>query len=172
MEAGFDAEDAACYKKFFVNMCLNEVKERRRDAMAELKRQEVVLNDETRKRKAEEQIAKTAEKNSLEVQQQAAERRAKALEDERSRVERTRLKAQERGDLKQQEPTNAAEAANKIKGSEERAQARGEKQAASAEEVKKYNDKQREIRERKASREKELREQTKPAAKPLPTPAS
>ncbi len=172
LEAGFDAQDAACYKKFFVNMCLNEVKEKRRDAMAELKRQEVALNDEMRKRKAAEQVAKTAEKSSPEVQQQAAERRAKSLEDERARVERMRAKTQERGDIKQQEASNAAEAAGKLKGSQERALTRGEKQAAVADEVEKYNAKQREVMDRKASREKKMREQTKPAAKPLPTPAS
>ncbi len=170
LEAGFDAEDAVCYKKFFVNRCLNGVKEKRREAMAELKLREVALNDEVRKRKAAEQIGKTEEKNSPEAMQQAAQRRAKSLEDERARVDRTRLKAQERGELKQQEASSAADAANKLKGSQEKAQVRGEKQAVIAEEVKKYNDKQREIAERKAAREKDLREQTKPAAKPLPTP--
>lgn len=170
LEAKFDAEEAVCYKKFAVNNCLNAVKSRRRDAMAELRQQEVALNDAKRRQKAAEQIRKTEEKSSPEVLQQAAERRTKSLEDVKAREERSRKKAEERIDLKQNEALNAAGAANKMKGSQERAQARTDKQAAVAEEVQKYNDKQQEVAERKASREKKQREQTKPAAKSLPTP--
>jgi colicin import membrane protein len=35
LEAGFNVENAACYKKFLVNNCLDEVKLRRRDALAD-----------------------------------------------------------------------------------------------------------------------------------------
>lgn len=169
-EAAFDAQEAACYKKFFVNNCLIEVKSHRREAMAELKRQEVALNDEKRRIKAAEQITSIEQKSSPEVQQQAAERRVKSLEDERARLERSRKKAEERGEMKQGEAQNAATTAGKLKGSQERAQVRVDKQAAIAQEVEKYKDKQEEVRERKASREKKQREQTKPPAAPLPTP--
>jgi len=170
LEAKFDAEEALCYKKFFTNSCLNEIKGRRREAMTALRQQEVALNDQKRKRQAVEQIRKTEEKSSPEVQQQAAERRAKALEDVRAREERSQKKADERINIQQNEALNAADAANKAKGSAERAQVRADKKAAAAAEVEKYKDKQQEVMERKADREKKLREQTKAPAKPLPTP--
>ncbi len=170
LEAKFDAEEAACYKKFAINYCLNAIKPRRREAMTALRQQEVALNDIKRKQKAAEQMRSTEEKSSPEVLQQAAERRAKAMEDVREREERSRKKSDERINLKQNEALNAADTANKAKRSQERAQARADKQAAIAEEVQKYNDKQKEVAERKASREKRQREQTKPAAKPLPSP--
>ncbi len=170
LAASFDAEEAACYKRFAVNHCLNAIKPKRREAMAELRQQEIALNDAKRKQKAAEQIRKTEEKSSPEVQQRAAERRAKALEDVREREGRLRKKSEERIDLKHNETLNAADAATKMKGSQERSQARAAKQAAVAEEVQKYNEKQREVAERKASREKKRREQTKPAAKPLVAP--
>jgi colicin import membrane protein len=170
MEAGFDVQDAACYKKFFTNSCLKEVQERRREAMALLKQQEVALNDRERKEKAASQIQKTEEKSSPEALQQAAERREQALQETRERVERSQQKADERGVLKQNEAVNAAEAAEKAKGSQERAQARAEQKATIADEVKKYNDKQQEVKERKASREQKQREQTKAPARALPTP--
>ncbi|WP_372826579.1 hypothetical protein [Polaromonas sp.] len=170
LETGFDVEEAACYKKFFTNSCIKEIQPRRREAMTRSRQQEVALNDRNRKEKAAAQIRKIEEKSSLEALQQAAERRTQALEETLRREERSQLKADERGLLKQNEAVNSAEAANKAKGSAERAQARADKKAAVADEVVKYNDKQKEVMERKASREKQQREQTKPPAKPLPTP--
>lgn len=170
LEAKFDVEEAACYKKFAVNSCLNAIKLRRREAMTGLKQREVALNDQQRREKAADQLRKTEEKSSPDVLRQAAERRAKALEDTTAREERSRKKADERVSLQQGEASNAADAAGKLKGSKERAQARAERQAEIADEVQKYNDKQQEVLERKASREKRQREQTKPPAASLPTP--
>lgn len=170
LEAGFDREDAACYKRFFTNSCLKEVQLRRREAIALLRQQEVALNDREHKEKAAAQIQKTEEKSSPEALRQAAERRDQALQETRERVERSQQKADERGVLKQNEALNAAETAKKAQASQQRAQARVEQKAAVAEEVKKYNDKQQEVKERKANREQKLREQTKPPAKSLPTP--
>ncbi len=170
LEAAFDVEEDACYKKFFVNSCLNAIKPRRREAMADLKFREVALNEQERRQKAAEQIRKTEEKSSPEAERQAAERRATALEDSKAREERTRQKASDRLDLKQNEAVNAAGTAVRNQGAKERAQARADKQAASAKEARIYKDKQQEAQERKATREQKLREQTKPAAKPLPAP--
>lgn len=170
LEAGFDAEDAACYKKFFTNNCLKEVQSRRREAMALLKQQEVALNDRERREKAAAQIRKTEEKSSTEAQEQAAERRAQALQETRARAERSQQKTDDRNTLKQNEALNAADAANKLKSSQEKAQARLAKIPAISDSVGKYNDKQQQVKERKSSREQKLREQTKAPAKPLPTP--
>lgn len=170
LEAAFAAEEDACYKKFFVNSCLNAIKPRRREAMADLKLREVALNEQERRQKAAEQVRKIEEKSSPEAERQAAERRATALEATKAREERTRQKASDRIDLQQNEASNAAAAAGKDQGAKQRAQARADKQAASAKEAQIYKDKQQEAQERKAAREQRLREQTKPAAKPLPAP--
>lgn len=170
LEARFDGEDAACYQKFFVNRCLKEIQSRRREAMALLRQQEVALNDRERKEKAAAQIRKTEEKSSPQALQEAADRRAQALQETRERAERAQQKADERGTMKENESLNAADAANKLKGSQERAKAREDKKASIAEEVQRYNDKQQQVKERKASRAQKQREQTKPPAAPLPTP--
>lgn len=167
-EAKFDTLEAACYKKFFVNMCLNALAPQRRETMKDLKNREVVLDQQERQIKAAEQIRKTEEKSSLEAMQQATERRAKALEDTRAREEQSRLKAQDRIDLKANEGANAVEAAKRVTGSQEKAQSRGQKQASSADELKKFRDKQEEVAERKATHEKRQLEKKKPAAAPLP----
>lgn len=172
LEAAFDAEEAACHQNFFVNRCLNTVKPKRREAMGQLRQQEVALNESERRQKAAEQMRKTEEKSSAEAQQEAAERRAQALDDAREREERTRQKTGERTILQQNEASNAAETANKARASQEKNQARADQQAAAAEERKKFQAKQQEVMERKAENEKRQREQSKPAAKPLPTPTA
>lgn len=169
-EAVFDREEAACYKKFFTNRCLKESQARRREAMALLRQQEVALNDRERKEKAAAQIQKTEEKSSPEAVRQAAERRDQALKETRERLERSQQKADERGTMRDNEALNAAEAAKKAQGSQERAQARADQKAAIADEVKKYEDKQQEAKERKANRDQKQREQTKAPARSLPTP--
>lgn len=169
-EARFDALEAVCYKKFFVNNCLNDLAPKRREVMKDIKSREIALDEQERKLKAAEQLRKTEEKSSAEAMQQAAERRAKALEDTRAREEQSRLKAQERSDLQKNEGVSAAEAAKRATVSQDKAQARVEKQTTSADELQKFRDKQQEVAERKASREKRMLEQKKPAATPLPDP--
>ena len=52
LNAAFAIEETACYQRFFVNNCLDEVKARLDDGLADLRRQEIVLNEESRQAKA------------------------------------------------------------------------------------------------------------------------
>ena len=52
VDAEFKAEEKACYGKFAVNDCLAAAKSKRRQALGDLRRQEIALNDAERKRKA------------------------------------------------------------------------------------------------------------------------
>ena len=85
LEAAFAQEDSACYKRFWVNSCLDEVKARRSDALSDLRRQEIVLNDEARKAKAAEQLLKIEDKSSPEKLQQEADKRAQAVKESEDR---------------------------------------------------------------------------------------
>jgi colicin import membrane protein len=170
LEAGFLAEDAECYKKFAVNSCLGKVNERRREAMGDLRRQELLLNDEERRIRGGDQIRKTEEKQSPEKLQEAADQRAKAVKDYESRLEREKKKAEDRAATKAGEQGNSEASAARLKGSQEKSQARNDKQATAAEEAKKFSDKQKEAEERRAQHEKDRLMQTKPPAKSLPLP--
>ena len=44
LNSRFSAEDAACYRKFLVNDCLEEVKIKRREALADFRRQEIFMD--------------------------------------------------------------------------------------------------------------------------------
>lgn len=171
LESGFTAEDTACYRKFMVNNCLDEVKVRRREAMADLRRQENSLNDQDRKARGAEQVQKTEDKASPEKQQEAADRRASALKDFDARMERDKQKNADRATTQSNEKANSDAAASRIKSSQDKASGRVSKQAATAEEVKKFNERQEKAKERQARHDRDQLNQTKPSAKSLPQPA-
>ena len=170
LEARFKREDTACYKKFLVNNCLDEVKVLRREALADLRRQEISLDDQERKIKGAAQIQKTEDKASPEKQQQDADRRAEALKEYEGRLEREKQKNAGRATAQSNEKANADAAAGRVKSSQDKAGARASKQAATVEEVKKYNERQEKAKERQARYAKDQASQTKPGSKPLPTP--
>ena len=146
LEAGFLTEDAACYKRFFVNNCLGEVNVRRREAMAGLRRQEILLNDEERKIKGAEQIRKTEEKSSPEKLQEAADRRAQALKEQQQRLDRDKEKQQNRATAQSNEKAKSEGSADRLRSNQDKARARNEQQGAAAEAARKFNERRSEER--------------------------
>jgi hypothetical protein len=63
-EARFAAEEVQCYQRFAVNDCLTQVRRARRDVLADLRRQEMSINDAQRKRRAAQQLLRADEKQS------------------------------------------------------------------------------------------------------------
>ena len=63
-QARFATEEAQCYQRCAVNDCLQEVRRARRDVLADLRRQEMSINDAQRKRRAAEQLIRADEKMS------------------------------------------------------------------------------------------------------------
>jgi len=58
----FKQQEAACYQRFAVNDCLLESRRAEREIMADLRRQEILLNDAQRKRRAAQQLLRSDEK--------------------------------------------------------------------------------------------------------------
>ena len=170
LEAAFALEDTACYKRFLVNNCLDKVKTRRRDALADLRRQEIVLNDEARKIKAAEQLQKIEDKSSPEKLQQEADERAQAVKDFDDRVARDKQKAADREVLQAGEKARSDAAASRLKGNQEKEAGRTAKQGLAAEELRKYNERQEQAKERRARYARDKSSQVKAPANPLPLP--
>jgi len=170
LEAAFAVEDTACYKRFLVNNCLDEVKVRRRDALADLRRQEIVLNDEARKAKAAEQLQKIEDKSSPEKLQREADERAQAVKDFEDRMARDKQKNTDREVLQAGEKAKSDAAAGRIKSNQDKGAGRAAKQTLEAEELRKYNQRLKQARERQARYAREKASQTKAPAQPLPTP--
>lgn len=169
-EAGFKRENSACYQKFLVNNCLDEVKIRRQEAMADLRRQEISINDQERKAKGAEQVQKTEDKASPEKQQDEADRRAQAMRDFDARMAREKQKNADRLKLESNEKSNLDAASAKAKGAQTKEAGRTAKQAAAADELKKYNERMEKAKERQARIAKDKASQTNPSANPLPAP--
>jgi len=170
LEAGFAVEEAGCHQKFLVNACLDKVHTRRRQTMAELRRQEILLNDEERKIKGAEQIRKTEEKSSPESLSQDADQRAKALDAYQSRLVREKDKQQNRSAAEMNEKAARNANTEKILANQKKNLARIEKQAKAAEDAKKFNEREQEAQRRRAQHETEQLKRSKPPAKPLPLP--
>lgn len=170
LEAGFLTEDAACYKRFAVNKCLEEVNARRMSAMMALRRQEISLSDEERKSKAAEQIRKIDEKSLPESIKQEGDRRAKATDDFRERQLREQESAARRKAAEADATAARQAGAARLQAHQQKAQARAQKQADAAEEAKKFEERQAQSRARRAQHEADLANRAKPAAKPLPVP--
>jgi colicin import membrane protein len=170
LEKGFAAEDVMCYRKFMVNNCLDEVKVRRREALADLRRQEIALEEQDRRAKAAAQISKTEQKLSAEKQQEAAVKRAAALKDFNARLEREDQKNAGRATTQSNEKSNSDATASRIKENREKADGRATRQAANADEARKYNERVEKARERQARHDREQASRTQPSARPLPSP--
>ena len=72
-EARYAAEEKACFAKFAVYDCQKEARVRRREVLADLRRQEVSLNDAERRHKGVQRLREIEERSSPEKQRQAAE---------------------------------------------------------------------------------------------------
>ena len=169
LEAGFLNEDAACYKKFAVNSCLEGVDARRASVMAELRRQEISLNDEQREIKAAQQIRKTQE-NSSRQSALDGEQRTKALEDFQGRQQRDQANTQRRSAAIANEGAAREANATRLQAHQKKGQARAEKQDNAAEKARKFKERQSEAQERRVRHEADQAKRVKPAAKSLPLP--
>ena len=168
LEATFTREDTACYKRFLVNNCLDEVKIRRRDALADLRRQEIVLNDEARKAKGAEQLQKIEDKSSPEKLQLEADKKAQAVKDFADTMARDKQKNADRITLQAGEKANAEAAASRVKNNQDKQARAASKQAAATEELRKYNERQAQAKERQARYARDKASQAKTPAQPLP----
>jgi len=159
----FDEAQKACRSKFAVNDCVDQARRERDEVLTELKRQERVLNDAERKRRAAERQKALDERHSPERQQEEAQRRAKALADQKAREARAADKAAQRlpdgQPAPQGSPRSPASPGSHGISPEEAAKNRAE-----------YEQRMREAQQHKAEVEARNAKRKQPPAAPLPTP--
>jgi colicin import membrane protein len=196
-EALFREQEKACYARFAVNDCLAAAKAHRRQVLADLRRQEVSLNDAQRKRRAAEHLRAVEERSSPEKLQQQAEQRARSLAERQEREAAAARKAADRAARESAAPAKAAErqeregaaaqkgagraaaeasapakaAARQEQAARRQAQAdaaQQERAIEAAENVQRRQQRLAEVKERRERLDKRLAERKKPAAQPLP----
>ena len=170
-EAAFRTQEKACYGKFAVNDCLNAAKAQRRQALADLRRQEISLNEAQRKRKAVEHLRSIEERSSPDKQQKQAQQRATALDDQRDREAAAARKAADRVSSETQAPAKAAARQEQVaRRQAEASAAQAQRAEDAARNVKRRQQRLAEAQDRRASMDKRLAERNKPKAQPLPPP--
>lgn len=164
--------ESACYQRFAVNDCVLETRIKHREVMADLKRQEIALNDRERRLRSSEQLRRIEDKVSsperdidlMNRQQQgvqkttdaantAAQKSVDAANQVRERAER---QAEQR--LKQQQST-------------EKAAERASKAAQAPQEARRFQDKLQDAASHRQQVERDAKNSPGPRGAPLPVPA-
>lgn len=169
LQAGFQAEDALCHQKFAVNSCLAEVDGRRRQAMADLRRQDIALNERERKLKGAQQLRKIEEKAIAPAAPGDAAAQG-ASDIDRPKQGRQIDKQTKRAETQSKEAANAAVAESKAARNRQKAAQRKARSSQEAQATEEFNQRQREAEARRADNQRARLERVKPAAKPLPIP--
>lgn len=164
VEAEYKADEKACNAKFAVNDCLAKAKAKRREAVSDLRRQEISLNDAERKRKAAER------QRSIEERATAAKPPASG-QSEADRQLRANERAAERAKQAESAPAKAAEREKQVQKREAEIKASAQRRAEDAAQAAKEHERRvAEAKEREANMKRRQAERKKPPASSLPDP--
>lgn len=177
-ETRFAEEKKACRARFAVTDCIDKVTREHNARLADLRRQDNLLNDAERKRRAADRQKELDERNSPEKQQQAADKRAKALADQQERDARAAEKAAKRAEQDAQRagrsPTGKTPKGEPAPQGTPRDAKPAHGNGPTAEEAAKnradYETRQKEAQQHKAEVEARNAKRSKPAASDLPPP--
>ncbi len=169
---------AGCYRKFQVNACLTQARNQHNAQQADLKRQEVGLNDQQRKRQGAEQLQRTEDKTMAQREQEVQRKLATAQKDDTKRPKPS-IRTEDASPAAQNttpalskapasQPTNTAKrqarAQDKAAGQRQRAAKAAQAKTASQARLK-------EADERRANAQKRLEKSGKKTENSLPIPA-
>jgi colicin import membrane protein len=167
----FAQEEAACYQKFAVNDCLDGSRTRRRTALADLRRQEILLNDAERKRKGAQQMQRMEQSTAQDTPEALAAPREKSSVRVRTHPPTEPRQPHDPAQTAAAQAARKATLQNKVQAAQEAQAARDRKAATLPAERAHYVQKQQEAADHKAQTLQRNAERTKPKAAPLPEPA-
>jgi hypothetical protein len=156
-EAQYGAEEKACYGKFAVNDCLAAARAKRREALSDLRRQEIALNDAERKRKAAERQRSIEERNAQREREAASQPQAG------DRTLRANERAASRAAQAASAPAKAAEREKQVR--EKKAQMKASAQRRESDAAKNAKEHEKRVAEAK-EREQKMKERQAQRKKP------
>ena len=163
-------EQAACYKKFAVQGCLDDSRRRYRAETEQIKRQEAAMNDFERKRRGAAELERLEQKKTSPRAQDTAAEQEKSLQRQEEREQRAAEHAEDRARM-------ASEAAAKQRQFEQKQRNHAEEQAKAATRRAEaptnreaYERKLEKAEQHRTDLERRNARNTKPRAQPLPTP--
>lgn len=158
-ESAFHAEEKACYGKFAVNDCLNAAKAKRRGVVADLRRQEISLNDVERRRRAADKVRELEQRAAAEAKKPARAASGTGRESAVAHTVRPPKAPREAPSSAAQSPAPKPKQVDAAERAAQEAKSRAQ-----------HEERQAQAKERRAKLEKRLAERNKPAANPLPVP--
>ena len=161
VEAGYAAQGRDCRQKFAVDDCVNAARSQRREALADLRRQEVSLNDAQRRRRGSDRLHVIEERTASQAEDDAARKRAGVAAQTREREARAGVKAAARADVPPARDGKPAVAA-------EPPVQRTVDESAN---LRRHQERQDEAREHRENVQKRQAQRKKPPAAPLPEPS-
>ena len=170
LEAGFLAEETVCKSRFAVNACLQEIRSRRNEAMADLRRQDILINEADRKVRAADQIQKSEDKTNLERQQQRAEQEKKAQQETERRSDRNEQRGQSQAKSAADASANVEAAQTRQKNSQSKAEEAKTRHEQAASKVLDAKVRSEKAAQNQAERDKRLKDKSSSTRKPLPAP--
>jgi len=164
--------ESACYQRFAVNDCLLESRVKHREVMADLKRQEIALNDRERRLRSSEQLRRIEDKVSsperdidlMNRQQQGTQKATDAANTAAQKAADAANQVRERAERQAEQQRKQQQAA-------EKAAERAGKAAQAPQEARRFQDKLQDAASHRQQVERDAKNSPGPRGKPLPVPA-
>jgi colicin import membrane protein len=157
IESAFVEEERVCYQKFAVNDCIGRARVARRDAVADLRRQELAINAAEARRRGAEQITRTEEKMSPQAMREAEKRLLDAQASQEARLKSIDERALEREKAAEQAPQRSKELQDRIDARDRAQKERDAKAQEQAENRRIFELKQEEARKRRPAQPDSVR---------------
>lgn len=167
IESAFQAEQAICFRKFFANACRDKLLPPRSEALADLRRQEILLNEVERKNSAADQLLKNEERLSLQREKQA-EQALKVQQEADNLSERAQQKEINQSNAAEQAADNQASRAAREETRQSKAAELEATRAQAAANVEATRVRQAQAQQRRAERDQRLLQDGPPTGKSLP----
>jgi hypothetical protein len=166
LEADFKVAEAICFRQFFANACRDKLRPPYIAALADLRRQEILINELERKISAAEQLLKTEEKLNVQRQQQV-DQALKVEQDAATQTERSQQREVDQGNAAEQAESNKASMGTRLESSQSKAAESVTKREQAAANVEAMRLRQAQAAKNRAEREQRLREDGPPTGKSL-----
>lgn len=174
VENKFNENEKYCYQKFAVNDCIARARVVRREALADLRRQELSVNAIEARRKAAQQISKTEEKLSPQALREIEQRLLEAQAEQQVRLQSIDERAAARAAAAQEAPERLRERQERMEARDRALKERAAMLEAQTENRRVFEQKQLDAqkrREESKKRQPERKPAPVPALVPAPTPA-
>jgi colicin import membrane protein len=162
----FVVQEKNCYRKFAVNDCLKAARAQRRELLADLRRQELSLNDAERRHRSADRVH-SLDRSAEQREEESEAQRAAAVARRRDKQEELAQRAADRAQAQASAPVRAAKTQGDTR---ERQAAKAQRSLDTAAEQSRSEQRQQEAKEHKERVAKRLQDARKPDVPPLPTP--